>query len=87
MFPLLFNLVFEPLLRSLFACSGLSGVTLSPVDIPRKWKPSPVDVREDHGTGARNWTLDFVSKSGAPSPVKILSYADDLEVFLSSPEA
>ncbi|KAK4511675.1 uncharacterized protein ATC70_008591 [Mucor velutinosus] len=84
--PLLFNLAFEPLLRSLLACPGLSGVTLSPVNIPRKWKPSPVEVRVDHGTGSRNWTLDFVSGSVAPPPVKILSYADDLEVFLSSPE-
>ncbi|CAO3630098.1 unnamed protein product [Mucor fragilis] len=86
LFPLLFNLAFEPLLRSLLACPGLSGVTLSPVDVSRKWKPSPVKVREDHGTGARNWTLDFVSGSVAPPAVKLLSYADDLEVFLSSPE-
>ncbi|KAG2195258.1 hypothetical protein INT46_001989, partial [Mucor plumbeus] len=41
----------------------------------------PADVREDIGTGPRNWALDFVSESGAPTPVKILSYADDLEVF------
>ncbi|OAC97575.1 hypothetical protein MUCCIDRAFT_123806, partial [Mucor lusitanicus CBS 277.49] len=27
--PLLFNLAFEPLLRSLLACPGLSGVTMS----------------------------------------------------------
>ena len=84
--PLLFNLAFEPLLRSLLACPGLSGVTLSPVDIPRKWKPSPVEVREDLGTGAWNWSPDYVSRSVAPHPVKILSYADDLEVFLSSPD-
>ncbi|CEP09910.1 hypothetical protein, partial, partial [Parasitella parasitica] len=45
--PLLFNLAFEPLLRSLLACPGLSGATLSPVEVPRKWKPSPAEVRED----------------------------------------
>ena len=84
--PLLFNLAFEPLLRSLLACPGLSGVTMSPVTIPRKWKPSPVEVREDLGTGSHNWSLDYVSRSVAPTPMKILSYADDLEVFLSCPE-
>ncbi|CEP13924.1 hypothetical protein, partial, partial [Parasitella parasitica] len=46
---LLFNLALEPLLRSLFVCHGLSGVTLSPVQVPREWKPSPAEVREDPG--------------------------------------
>ncbi|KAG2198156.1 hypothetical protein INT46_000593 [Mucor plumbeus] len=40
--PLLFNLAFEPLLRSLLAYPGLYGVSLSAVTVPPKWKPSPV---------------------------------------------
>ena len=82
--PLLFNLAFEPLLRSLLACPGLSGVSLSAVTVPPKWKPSPVTVR-DFDAATMQWPIDFVSSSGSPTPVKILSYADDLEVFLSSP--
>ncbi|CEP16737.1 hypothetical protein, partial, partial [Parasitella parasitica] len=43
-------------------------------------RPDPGGAHPD------DWTLDFVSASGAPAPVKLLSYADDLEVFLSCPD-
>jgi hypothetical protein len=83
--PLLFNLAFEPLLRSLLACSGLSGVSLAPVVVPRSWKPKIRTVRIDLDDDTGNYPLDFVSGLPPPAPIKILSYADDLEVFLSSP--
>jgi hypothetical protein len=40
----------------------------------------------DPKDGTGNWPLDFVSGSTPPPAVKLLSYADDLEVFLSSPD-
>jgi hypothetical protein len=83
--PLLFNLAFEPLLRSILVCSGLSGVSLAPVVLPSRWKPTPSSVRIDPGGGCWDWPLDFVSASSSPPAVKLLSYADDLEVFLSGP--
>jgi endonuclease/exonuclease/phosphatase family metal-dependent hydrolase len=83
--PLLFNLAFEPLLRSVLACSSLSGVSLAPVVVPRTWLPNPQKVHLDLGDDTGNYPLDFVSGSSPPAPIKLLSYADDLEVFLSSP--
>ncbi|KAG2191927.1 hypothetical protein INT47_007552 [Mucor saturninus] len=82
--PLLFNLAFEPLLRSIPSCSGLSGVSLGggavssavcPL-VPSVWIDTPNS--SDH---------DFISQSvvNPPSPVKLLRYADDLEVFLNGP--
>jgi hypothetical protein len=93
--PLLFNLAFEPLLRSLLVSplsgvslgSSLSGVSLgSSVVVPSRFKPSPYKVFVDPKDGTGNWPLDFVSGSLPPPAVKLLSYADDLEVFLSSPD-
>jgi hypothetical protein len=83
--PLLFNLAFEPLLRSLLVFS-LSGVSLGSVVVPSRFKPSPLSVHVDPKDGTDNWPLDFVSGSTPPPAVKLLSYADDLEVFLSSPD-
>ena len=82
--PLLFNLAFEPLLRSILA-SSLSGVSLSAVTIPRPRRPSPAMVYTADGITAT--TLDTISQSFADPPprIKMLSYADDLEVFLSHP--
>jgi endonuclease/exonuclease/phosphatase family metal-dependent hydrolase len=83
--PLLFNLAFEPLLRSLLV-SSLAGVSLGSVMVSPRFKPSPLSVHVDPKDGTGNWPLDFVSGSTPPPAVKLLSYADDLEVFLSSPD-
>jgi hypothetical protein len=82
--PLLFNLAFEPLLRSILACPGLSGVSLAAPKVPRWFKPAPAKVYIDTPDTA---DLDFISASfeSPPPAVKLLSYADDLEVFLSCP--
>lgn len=82
--PLLFNLAFEPLLRSILA-SPLSGVSLSHPPLPSRLKPNPAMVKERNAFGSEK--LDFISSSllQSPSPIKMLSYADDLEVFLTSP--
>jgi hypothetical protein len=86
--PLLFNLAFEPLLLSLLSSPGLAGVGLESVDVPRTWRPSPAKVHVDPGDGTgAPWPLDFVSGNCvSPPTVKLLAYADDLEVFLSSPD-
>ena len=83
--PLLFNLAFEPLLRCILASEDLYGVSLAPVSIPRSWRPSPASALVDPGNDFLDWSLDCVSDLSAPPPLKLLSYADDLEVFLSSP--
>lgn len=67
--PLLFNLVFEPLLRSILA-SPLQGVTLAPLRLQ---------------SGSQYTTRMLQRITPAPPPLKLLSYADDLEVFLSHP--
>ncbi|CAO3611948.1 unnamed protein product [Mucor hiemalis] len=82
--PLLFNLAFEPLLRSILASSSFSGVGLAPVSVPRSWCPDPASVLSP--SGELDWFLDRVSDVDPPPPLKLLSYADDLEVFLSSPD-
>ena len=80
--PLLFNLAFEPLLRTILACPSLSGVSLSPysVSIVPSKRPFPL-VPSDFGREFRCSPVDF----SCPPSFKLLSYADDLEVFLSGP--
>ena len=82
--PLLFNLAFEPLLRTILA-SSLSGVSLSPLPLRSIYRPNPTMVKEKDQYGAEQ--LDYISASftRSPPPLKMLSYADDLEVFLTSP--
>ncbi|KAG2233294.1 hypothetical protein INT48_001606 [Thamnidium elegans] len=72
--PLLFNLAFEPLLRTILASNSLASVTLLPVSVPPKSMATPKD-NEIHN----------IKSQHLPS-FKLLSYADDLEVFLTSPE-
>ena len=60
-------------------------MSLAPVSIPRSWRPSPTSALVDPGNDFLDWSLDCVSDLSAPPPLKLLSYADDLEVFLSSP--
>ncbi|CDS11845.1 hypothetical protein LRAMOSA11489 [Lichtheimia ramosa] len=82
--PLLFNLAFEPMLCSISA-STLQGVSLSPVPIARHHQPAPAMLNT---IGAESTLdMDCVSTSFTdPAPVvKLLSYADDLEVFLTHP--
>ncbi|CDS10942.1 hypothetical protein LRAMOSA11428 [Lichtheimia ramosa] len=81
--PLLFNLAFEPMLRSIWN-SCLQGVSLCTVPIARHHRPTPVMLPECRHTQA----TDYVCTSFTdPAPtVKMLSYADDLEVFLTHPD-
>ncbi|KAJ8654752.1 hypothetical protein O0I10_009643 [Lichtheimia ornata] len=65
--PLLFNIVFEPLLRSILA-SPLSGVSLASIPSRSSTRATPHPLR---------------NILPAPPAIKLLSYADDLEVFLS----
>lgn len=78
--PLLFNLAFEPLLRSILACPTLPGVSLLPVNCHRSLVASP-QVCIIPATGQDDSPLNWRH----PPVFKLLSYADDLEVFLSSP--
>ncbi|KAG2192841.1 hypothetical protein INT47_012370 [Mucor saturninus] len=86
--PLLFNLAFEPLLRSILSCSGLSGVSLGGGAVSSAVSsavcPLVLPVWIDTPSSSDR---DFISQSvvNPPSPVKLLSYADDLEVFLTGP--
>ncbi|KAG2191396.1 hypothetical protein INT47_004330, partial [Mucor saturninus] len=82
--PLLFNLAFEPLLRSILSCSGLSGVSLGGGAVSSAVCPLVPSVWIDTPNSSDR---DFISQSVVtpPSPVKLLSYADDLEVFLTVP--
>ncbi|KAG2193800.1 hypothetical protein INT47_009942 [Mucor saturninus] len=82
--PLLFNLAFEPLLRSILSCSGLSGVSLGGGAVSSAVCPLVPSVWIDTPNSSDR---DFISQSVVtpPSPVKLLSYADDLEVFLTGP--
>ncbi|KAG1505919.1 hypothetical protein G6F52_012034 [Rhizopus delemar] len=79
--PLLFNLAFEPLLRSILACPNLSGVSLAPVLLKPsvRCSPRPLDL------SLSDLPLPPSTLGSSPPPVKLLSYADDLEVFLSHP--
>ncbi|KAJ8656559.1 hypothetical protein O0I10_007636 [Lichtheimia ornata] len=83
--PLLFNIAFEPFLRSILA-SPLQGVSLVPTNIRSTYKAQPSSVHfydQDD-----NEQLDMISVTAMESPprIKLLSYADDLEVFLASPD-
>lgn len=82
--PLLFNLAFEPLLRSILA-SSLAGVSLASAPALRRGAPSPSMIRIQDSNGDEYF--DHISRSySEPGPiVKMLSYADDLEVFLTNP--
>ncbi|KAG2194762.1 hypothetical protein INT47_012064 [Mucor saturninus] len=82
--PLLFNLAFEPLLRSILACGDLAGVSLGGGVVSSALAPFVRPVWIDTPSSA---DLDFISASvvNPPQPVKLLSYADDLEVFLTNP--
>ncbi|KAG2193794.1 hypothetical protein INT47_009936 [Mucor saturninus] len=82
--PLLYNLAFEPLLRSILACSGLSGVSLGGGAVSSAVCPLVPSVWIDTPHSSDR---DFIIQSVVtpPSPVKLLSYADDLEVFLTGP--
>ncbi|KAK4518233.1 uncharacterized protein ATC70_001585 [Mucor velutinosus] len=78
--PLLFNLAFEPFLRTILACPSLQGVSMSTaVRAPLAGRisraSSLVPVQGDH---------DLLRAPATPPRVKLLSYADDLEVFLTS---
>ncbi|KAG2192112.1 hypothetical protein INT47_012404, partial [Mucor saturninus] len=82
--PLLFNLAFEPLLRSILGCSGLSGVSLGGGAASSAVCPLVLSVWIDTPNFSDR---DFISQSVVipPSPVKLLSSAEDLEVFLTGP--
>lgn len=75
---LLFNLAFEPLLRSILACPALPGVTLQPVSVVPSALAYPSPYRHPD-TGVYDHPIDET-----PPMFKLLTYADDLEVFLSS---
>jgi hypothetical protein len=78
--PLLFNLAFEPLLRTILASEELPGVSPLPVS---RWSSLRADppVHRNPETGLDDSPIHWNS----PPQYKLLSYADDLEVFLSSP--
>ena len=80
--PLLFNLAFEPLLRTVLACPLLSGVSLLPdrVPISAANRCTPLKASDL----ARLYSAGVLDDTLVPR-FKLLSYADDLEVFLSSP--
>ncbi|CEG83297.1 hypothetical protein RMATCC62417_17244 [Rhizopus microsporus] len=73
--PLLFNLAFEPLLRTILTNNQPQGVSLHPVPVGGNNKPRPCFA-----------PLDLPSpEATSPISIKFLSYADDLETFLSHP--
>lgn len=74
--PLLFTLGIEPLLRTILASSQTSGILMNPV-------LSSVSTAITYGAQLISNNPLAIS-SVAPS-IKLLSYADDLGVFLSSP--
>ncbi|OBZ81605.1 Transposon TX1 uncharacterized protein [Choanephora cucurbitarum] len=67
--PLLFNLAYEPLLRYILASSAFKGV-----GVPQLYPSKPLPCSP----------LDLHSRVRASPPVRLLAYADDLEIFLSS---
>ncbi|KAK4509867.1 uncharacterized protein ATC70_007171 [Mucor velutinosus] len=79
--PLLFNLAFEPFLRTILACADLRGVAMSTdkrSTLARQISvaSAPIEPQTDHV---------LLRAPTSPPRVKMLSYADDLEVFLTSP--
>ncbi|KAG0763724.1 hypothetical protein G6F62_011136 [Rhizopus arrhizus] len=78
---LLFNLAFEPLLRSILACSSFSGVSLASASLKSSVRCSPRPLDLSHS----DMSLPPSTLGSSSSPVKLLSYADDFEVFLSHP--
>ncbi|CDH61037.1 hypothetical protein RO3G_01611 [Lichtheimia corymbifera JMRC:FSU:9682] len=80
--PLLFNLAFEPMLRSIWN-SRLQGVSFSTISIARHRRPTPAILPVDRHTQSPDYVCTAFND---PAPtVKMLSYADDLEVFLNDP--
>ncbi|CEG76447.1 hypothetical protein RMATCC62417_11343 [Rhizopus microsporus] len=79
---LLFNFAFEPLLRPILSCQLLTGASLHPIPIQSTQKPSPLSGTQ---MATANNPTDFASQTyeQPPQPVKLLSYADNLEVFLA----
>ncbi|KAG1038429.1 hypothetical protein G6F43_012688 [Rhizopus delemar] len=73
--PLLFNLAFEPLLCTILSSPRLRGVSMAPVLLRQSDRPTLPEYVP--GIPSTNNT--------SPPPVKLLSYADDLEVFLTHP--
>ncbi|KAG1051287.1 hypothetical protein G6F43_006496 [Rhizopus delemar] len=71
--PLLFNLAFEPLLRTILSSPRLRGVSMEPVLLRQSDRPTLLEYLP----GIQS------TKNTSPPPVKLLSYADDLEVFLT----
>lgn len=76
--PLLYNLAFEPLLRSILASNTFTGISLMPVSIPPQ--SLPINTSNMYTVNPHH----SIDPNNLPG-FKLLSYADDLEVFLSSP--
>ncbi|KAK4518752.1 uncharacterized protein ATC70_008974 [Mucor velutinosus] len=78
--PLLFNLAFEPFLRTILACSELRGVAMSTNT------RSPLAGRTSNASSQipPHGNHDLLRAPESPPRIKLLSYADDLEVFLTS---
>jgi hypothetical protein len=70
--PLLFNLAFEPLLRHILASDTIPGLSLPYVSLSSTQLPLPDNPS--------------IGNAYSSQPMKILAYADDLAVFLSSPD-
>ena len=79
--PLLFNLAFEPLLRSILASTRLGGITLQEVPTTRNQQASPPIYRHPT-TGYDDSPISWHS----PPRVKLLGFADDLAVYLRHPK-
>ncbi|CDH61168.1 hypothetical protein RO3G_01611 [Lichtheimia corymbifera JMRC:FSU:9682] len=82
--PLLFNLAFEPLLRSILA-SPLQGVSLKQINVASRLQAHPTLVSFKDRDGNDRLDPISLSVSDPPPNIKLLSYADDLEVFLDHP--
>lgn len=75
--PLLFTLGIEPLLRTILASPQIVGITMNTV-VP------PVSTVQTYGSQLS--VANPLAAPASPPRIKLLSYADDLEVFLSSPQ-
>ena len=78
--PLLFNLAFEPLLRSILASQQLRGISVHTVPITRHQHASP-NKHSHPSTGGDDSPIPWHS----PPSLKLLGFADDLAVYLQSP--